>query len=102
MRYEIVPNILCDDETINLRIPLTEENARRSDVQYLCSKYSNNYSIYNVPYTYVGGGFESLPKKLYYDSAFSLPESKEIIVFAIVFVLVAKYTHFDLLLENNL
>ena len=35
MKYEIVPNILEDDDTINIRIPLDSENASRRDVQFL-------------------------------------------------------------------
>lgn len=58
MQYEIVPNILVDDETFNIRIPLDGENATRKDVQFLCAKYHNTYSIYNIPYTEIGSKLE--------------------------------------------
>lgn len=83
MTYEIVPNLFYDDESINLRIPLIDENIKRKDVQYLYSKYSNTYSIYNIPFTCVGGAFTSLPKKIYNSSGFYLPKNREIISYAI-------------------
>ena len=58
MQYEIVPNVLIDDETINVRIPLEGENAARKDVQFLCAKYFNTYSIYNIPYDEIGAKLE--------------------------------------------
>lgn len=54
MEYEIVPNVLVDDETVNIRIPIEGANATRKDVQFLCAKYHNTYSIYNIPYTEIG------------------------------------------------
>ena len=33
MRYERIPNILTDDDTINVRIPLDPENSRRVTAQ---------------------------------------------------------------------
>lgn len=58
MLYEIVPNVLLDDDTLNIRIPLEGSNALRKDVQFLCAKYHNTYSIYNIPYTEVGSTLE--------------------------------------------
>ena len=58
MQYEIVPNVIVDDDTVNIRIPLEGENAFRKDVQFLCAKYPNTYSIYNIPYTEIGGTLE--------------------------------------------
>lgn len=49
MEYEILPNLLSDDETINIRIPFFGENANRKDVHFLTAKYHNTYSIQNVP-----------------------------------------------------
>ena len=86
MEYEIVPNILCDDDTINVRIPLSADNAARKDVQFLCAKYSNMFSIYGLPYNVVGGGFR-FPEKhrqKQYDLRFSRPKEKEKMVYSVV------------------
>lgn len=86
MKYEVVPNIFCDDDTVNIRIPLTGENVFREDVQFLCAKYSNNYCIYNIPYTQVGGGLEFPQKwkKKYYEQGYYLPKGKEAMIYSIV------------------
>ena len=86
MRYEIVPNFLNDDDTVNVRIPLDPENADRADVQFLCAKYHNTFSIYGVPYKEIGGGFAFPPKwkKKEYDLGFHLPKGKEALVYSIV------------------
>lgn len=63
MEYEIIPNMFCDDSSINIRVPLYGKNLMREDVQYLCAKYENTYAIYNVPITIAGGIFTP-PSKL--------------------------------------
>lgn len=86
MKYELVPNILCDDDTVNVRIPLDEENAARTDVQFLCTKYHNTYSIYGLPLTTIGSGL-SLPekyKRLSFDWGFSSSKASEPMVYSIV------------------
>ena len=86
MQYEPVPNLLDDDKTVNVRIPLNKENIARKDVQFLCAKYSNTYAIYNIPYVYIGGGLE-LPKawkKAHYSLDFSMPVDKEPLVYSII------------------
>ena len=86
MRYEIVPNFLNDDDTINVRIPLDPENAARADVQFLCAKYQNSYAIYGIPYDEIGGGFD-FPKKWKQkqkELRFYLPKGKEALVYSIV------------------
>lgn len=86
MKYERVPNVLSDDETINVRIPLDDENMRRKDVQFLCAKYFNTYSIYGIPYKDIGGGLEFTEKykKLWYESGFSMPKGKEAMIYSVV------------------
>ena len=86
MKYEVVPNLLCDDDTINVRIPLDLENASRSDVQFLCAKYQNAYAIYGIPYDTIGGGFEfpSKWKQKQRELHFSMPKGKEAMVYSIV------------------
>lgn len=86
MRYERIPNILTDDDTINVRIPLDPENSRREDVQFLCAKYQNSYSIYGLPYNEVGGGFH-FPEKWrqkQIELRFYLPKGKESLVYSII------------------
>lgn len=83
MRLEVVPNILCDDETINIRIPLDEYNMNRKDVQFLCAKYKNNYSIYGISYNLICGGL-NLNNKYTVEHNFYLPKNKESIVYYIV------------------
>ena len=57
MKYETVPNVFEDDETVNIRIPLSKNNLLREDVQYIHAKYlgsaDNTYCIFDVPYFYV-------------------------------------------------
>lgn len=86
MEYEIVPNLFSDDDTLNVRIPLTGSNAYREDVHFLCAKYENNYSIYNIPFTQVGGGLNFPPKwkRKFYDNGFNLPKEKEAMVYSVV------------------
>lgn len=48
IKYEIIPNILKDDDTINIRIPLNGINKDRDEIRFLCIKYNNDYKIYNV------------------------------------------------------
>ena len=86
MRVETVPNIICDDSTINVRIPLDEENAKREDVQFLCCKYSNQFSIFNVPYEWIGGGlsFPGKWKQKKYDLGLILPKGKETITYYVI------------------
>ena len=86
MKYELVPNILCDDDTVNIRIPIDEENAARADVQFLCAKYRNTYSIYGIPLTTIGSGL-CLPAKfrhLSLDWGFSSIKGREAMIYSIV------------------
>lgn len=86
MRVEGVPNILCDDGTINIRIPLDEENTKRKEIHFLCAKYKNEFSIFNLPYQWVGGGL-SFPQKWIqkkYDLGFHIPKGKEALAYAVV------------------
>ena len=86
MQYELVPNLLCDDDTVNIRIPLDEVNASRRDVQFLCAKYNNTYSIYGIPFDVVGGGFEFPLKwrQKQRELRFFLPREKEAMVYSVV------------------
>ena len=63
MQYEVVPNVLLDDDSLNIRIPLEGSNALRKDVQFLCAKYHNTYSIYNIPYAEIGNALELSPSQ---------------------------------------
>lgn len=85
MKYEIVPNILEDDDTINIRIPLDSENASRRDVQFLCTKYKNTYSIYGVSIESVGSGFSAFWNwNLRQDELrFCMPKGKEPLIYSI-------------------
>lgn len=86
MRYEIVPNILCDDDTVNVRIPLDPDNASRKDVQFLCAKYHNSYAIYGIPFEEICGGFE-FPKKWKQkqrELGFFMPKGKDAIIYSII------------------
>lgn len=85
MKYEIVPNILDDDDTINVRIPLDAENASRKDVQFLCAKYKNTYSIYGVSIESIGGGFSSFWNWNVKQSElrFYMPKGKEALIYSI-------------------
>lgn len=47
--YETVPNLMIDDDSKNIRIPLTEKNLNKEGVQFMVAKYDNGYSIYNIP-----------------------------------------------------
>ena len=86
MEYEVVPNVFCDDDTLNVRIPLTGSNTDREDVHFLCAKYENNYSIYNIPFTQIGGGltFPAKWKQKFYDNGFYLPKGKEAMIYSVV------------------
>lgn len=86
MKYELVPNLLNDDDTINIRIPLFNGNELREDVQFLCAKYNDTYSIYGVPYNELCGALNlrSHREKLKYISDFYLPKGKEAIAFSII------------------
>ena len=88
LRYEIVPNFLVDDDTVNIRISLDEENIKRKDVQFLCYKYDNSYSIYGVNIFAIGSGlvFEQKYRKKYYDSgySYSMVKGKETVVYSII------------------
>ena len=89
MEYELVPNLLADDETINLRIPLYGDNATRKDVQFLAAKYNNTFAILNIPFTEICGGlnwpfftYRSIERQ--YHVQFYLPPAKQIIVYSII------------------
>lgn len=86
MKYEVVPNLLKDDDTLNVRVPLNDDNYCREDVQFLCQKYSDNYSIYGVSYKEIGGGldFDEKHRKIKFDCGFYLPKNKETIVYSIL------------------
>lgn len=86
MECERVPNLLTDDDTVNVRIPLTSESLKRKDVQYLIKKYKNSYAIYNIPYHEVGGGLElswKVKNKLYGHQLY-MPESKQAAIYYII------------------
>lgn len=86
MKYELVPNILCDDDTVNIRIPLDDDNAARTDVQFLCAKYHNTYSIYGLPLSTIVSGL-CLPTKntgLSLDWDFSSIKGREAMIYSIV------------------
>ena len=86
MSCEVIPNIFVDDDTVNIRVPLTGENALREDVHFLCAKYDNNYSIYNIPLSHIGGGltFSRKWKQKYYNLNFWLPKGKETMIYSVV------------------
>lgn len=86
MQYEVVPNILCDDDSLNIRIPLNQENWQRKDVQFLCSKYKNTYAIYHIPYKCIGGGLElsSEWKGKNSQLGFYMPDDKELLVYSVI------------------
>lgn len=90
MEYEVVPNLFEDDPTLNIRIPLTGANASRDDVAFLCAKYYDVYSIYNVPYTEVAGilkknrQVEAQCQKMRIFFSSPLDERKETISFYII------------------
>ena len=48
LEYEVIPNILNDDDTRNIRIPIEGRNKDREEIKFLCIKYNHVYSIYNV------------------------------------------------------
>ena len=79
MKFEVVPNVLNDDDTINVRIPLDEENATRKDVQFLSAKYSNDYSVYGLSYESISGGLKLNKRNMYY-----LPKGKEVMIYSII------------------
>lgn len=79
MNFEIVPNILNDDDTINIRIPLDEDSVKRKDVQFLCAKYPNDYSVYGLSYESISGGLKLNKRNIYY-----LPKGKEAISYSII------------------
>lgn len=90
MEYEVVPNLFDDDATLNIRIPLTGVNATREDVAFLCARYHDEYSIYNVPYTEVAGILEKNRKieaqchkmRIFFSSPFD--ERKETVSYYII------------------
>lgn len=97
MSYEVIPNLFVDDDTVNIRVPLTGENALREDVHFLCAKYDNSYSIYNIPFSHIGGGLR-FPQKWtqkYYDSGFYLPNGKETMIYSVVNTLRAVFDTTD-------
>ena len=97
MEAEIVPNLLLDDSTINIRIPLDGENTKRDEVHFLCAKYSNQYSIFNIPFDWIGGGL-SFPEKWIqkkYDLGFYIPKGKDTLVYSVINNLRAAYGTFD-------
>ena len=86
MKYERVPNFLCDDDTVNIRIPLDEKNVARTDVQFLCAKYYNTYSIYGIPLTKIGSALV-LPnkhKQLFFSWGFVTLKGNETMIYSIV------------------
>jgi len=85
MKYEIVPNLLCDDDTLNVRIPLDENNSVRKDVQFLCEKYQNTYAIYGIPFNEVGGAliFPEKYKQVWYELNFFIPKGKEAMIYSV-------------------
>lgn len=86
MQYEVVPNMLCDDDSLNIRIPLNQENYQRKDVQFLCAKYKNTYAIYHIPYKCIGGGLELSDewKRKNCQLGFYMPNDKELLVYSII------------------
>lgn len=86
MEFERVPNILTDDDTINVRIPLTQESLKRKDVQYLIRKYENTYAIYNIPYKEIGGGLELSwkVKDKFHSHRFYMPENKQAAIYYVI------------------
>ncbi len=93
---ELVPNLLTDDETINVRIPLFGENAKRKEVQFLAAKYRNTYAIQGVPVTEICGGMK-LPYTVFkqYHHQFYLPPTKQTIVYSIINTLRSIFTAND-------
>lgn len=85
MAYERLPNILVDDETVNIRIPLFGTNAARKDVQFLFAKYNNTYAIQSIPITELCGGM-NLPWETgdKYSAQFYMPPGKQVLVFAVI------------------
>ena len=97
MQFEEIPNILCDDSTINVRIPLDEDNYKKKEVQFLCAKYNNQYAILHLPYKWIGGGlsFPAKWKQKKFDFGFRLPKGKETITFSVINSLRAAYNTSD-------
>lgn len=96
MEYELVPNLFADDETINLRIPLFGDNAKRKEVQFIAAKYRNTYAIQGVPVIEICGGMK-LPYTVFkqYHHQFYLPPTKQTIVYSLINTLRSIFTEND-------
>jgi|GEM_PF-2237471 len=96
MEYEILPNLLLDDETINVRIPLFGDNATRKEVHFLSAKYRSTYSIQNIPLVEICCAMNlsfDIAKK--YGIFFNVDPKKQILIFSIVNTLRSLYPDKD-------
>lgn len=88
MEYEIVPNLFVDDDTINIRIPINGSNSTRKDINFLCAKYRNDYSIYHISYSNIARGLieedKTIWNKVKVHGNYILQKNKENIAFEII------------------
>ena len=96
IEYEILPNLLIDDETINVRIPLFGDNAKRKEVHFLSAKYRSTYSIHHISLVEIccamNLSFEIAKK---YGIFFNVNPQKQILIFSIVNTLRSLYPEKD-------